>query len=80
MSAGGGDPAQIAKEMGYEALGADTLSAAVADVVAAHPNEWARLVDGDRKLQGFFVKAVLDATDNKANGKEVVAEIQRLLA
>jgi Asp-tRNA(Asn)/Glu-tRNA(Gln) amidotransferase B subunit len=46
--------------------------------VAAHPDEWARLVEGDGKLQGFFVKAVLDATENKANGKEVVAELRRL--
>jgi Asp-tRNA(Asn)/Glu-tRNA(Gln) amidotransferase B subunit len=50
----------------------------VAAVVAAHPQEWARLVEGDEKLQGFFVKAVMDATDHKANGKEVAAELRRL--
>jgi aspartyl-tRNA(Asn)/glutamyl-tRNA(Gln) amidotransferase subunit B len=77
LAAGGGDPAAVAKEMGFEALGTDTLVAAVAEVVAAHPQEWARLVDGDEKLQGFFVKAVMDATDHKANGKEVAAELRR---
>ena len=77
LAAGGGDPAAVAKEMGFEALGTDTLVAAVAEVVAAHPEEWARLVDGDEKLQGFFVKAVMDATDHKANGKEVAAELRR---
>ena len=80
LTNGGGDPAALAKEMGFEALGAGTLTSAVADVVAAHPDEWTRLVEGDAKLQGFFVKAVLDATDNKANGKEVVAELRRLQA
>jgi aspartyl-tRNA(Asn)/glutamyl-tRNA(Gln) amidotransferase subunit B len=77
LAAGGGDPAAVAKEMGFEALGTDTLVAAVAEVVAAHPEEWGRLVDGDEKLQGFFVKAVMDATDHKANGKEVAAELRR---
>jgi aspartyl-tRNA(Asn)/glutamyl-tRNA(Gln) amidotransferase subunit B len=78
VAAIGSDPAALAREMGFEALGTDTLEAAVAGVVAAHPDEWARYVEGDGKLAGFFVKSVLDATDNKANGKDVVAELQRL--
>ena len=56
LAAGGGDPAAVASEMGFEALGTDTLVAAVDEVVAAHPEEWARLVDGDEKLQGFFIR------------------------
>jgi aspartyl-tRNA(Asn)/glutamyl-tRNA(Gln) amidotransferase subunit B len=79
LAAGGGDPALLAKEMGYEALGAGSLETAVAGVVAAHPEEWARFAGGEAKLQGFFVKAALDATGGKANGKEVVAELRRLL-
>jgi aspartyl-tRNA(Asn)/glutamyl-tRNA(Gln) amidotransferase subunit B len=74
----GGDPATLAKEMGFEALGADSLAAVVAEVIAAHPDEWKRYVEGDQKVSGVFVQAVMKATDKKANGKEVVAELQRL--
>jgi aspartyl-tRNA(Asn)/glutamyl-tRNA(Gln) amidotransferase subunit B len=75
---GGGDPAALAREMGFEALGADTLTSVVADVVGAHPDEWARYVEGDDKLTGFFTAAVMKATSGKANGKEVAAELRRL--
>jgi len=75
---GGGDPAELAGAMGIESLGADTLTAAVAASVQAQPEAWARFVDGDDKLAGFFVKEVMEATSGKANGKEVMAELRRL--
>ena len=74
----GSDPRVVAKELGFEALGSDTLAAVVADVVAAHPDEWTRYVGGDDKLTGFFTGAVMKATSGKANGKEVAAELRRL--
>jgi len=74
----GGDPAVIAREMGFEAMGEGALAPVVAQVVGAHPDEWARYLEGENKLSGFFVKAVMDATANKANGKEVIAELLRL--
>jgi aspartyl-tRNA(Asn)/glutamyl-tRNA(Gln) amidotransferase subunit B len=78
VARGGGDPAALAKEMGFEALGADSLSAVVAEVIAASPDEWKRYVEGDDKVSGVFVGAVMKATKGQANGKEVVAELQRL--
>jgi aspartyl-tRNA(Asn)/glutamyl-tRNA(Gln) amidotransferase subunit B len=75
---GGGDPAALAKEMGFEALRADSLAAVVAEVIAAHPEEWKRYVEGDDKVSGVFVNAVMKATNRQANGKDVVAEIRRL--
>jgi aspartyl-tRNA(Asn)/glutamyl-tRNA(Gln) amidotransferase subunit B len=82
LEAGGGDPAALAKEMGFEAMDADSLQAVVAEVVAAHPEEWSRYVGGDEKeagkLTGFFTGAVMKATSGKANGKEVAAELRRL--
>ena len=78
VAAVGSDPAALAREMGFEALGADTLAAAVAEVVAAHSEEWARYVEGDDKLAGFFTGAIMKATAGKANGKEVAAELRRL--
>ncbi len=77
----GGDPAVLATEMGFEALGSDSLGAALDDVVVAHPGEWARFVGGDpaaaKKLQGFFTGEVMKATKGKANGKDVAAELVR---
>ena len=53
----GGDPVEIARRMGFEALATDSLAAAVAEVVAAHPDEWQRYVAGEDKLVGFFTGA-----------------------
>ena len=70
VARGGGDPAALAKEMGFEALGADSLSAVVAEVIAASPDEWKRYVEGDDKLTAFFTGGVMKATKGQANGAE----------
>ena len=77
LERGGGDPAGVANEMGFEALGSDALGAVLDEVIAAKPDEWARFVDGNDKLMGFFTGAVMKATSGKANGKEVAAELRR---
>ncbi len=77
LERGGGDPVALAKEMGLEALGSDTLGAVLDEVIAAHADEWARFAEGDDKLIGFFTGAVMKATSGKANGKEVAAELRR---
>ncbi len=76
LERGEGDPAAIAKEMGFEALSSDTLGGVLDDVIAAHADEWARFVDGDDKLMGFFTGAVMKATSGKANGQNVAAELR----
>jgi aspartyl-tRNA(Asn)/glutamyl-tRNA(Gln) amidotransferase subunit B len=77
----GGDPTALAAEMGFEALGSESLAAVLDDIVSANPGEWARFVGGDpgeaKKLQGFFTGEVMKATKGKANGKEVAAELAR---
>jgi aspartyl-tRNA(Asn)/glutamyl-tRNA(Gln) amidotransferase subunit B len=77
LERGGGDPAAVAAEMGFEALDSDTLATVVDEVIEAHPGEWARFVAGDDKLMGVFIQAVMKATSGKANGKEVAAELRR---
>jgi aspartyl-tRNA(Asn)/glutamyl-tRNA(Gln) amidotransferase subunit B len=67
----GGDPVEIARELGFEAMGADAVSAAVDQVVAANPAEWARFVGGEDKLQGLFIGKVKAATSGKADLKAV---------
>jgi aspartyl-tRNA(Asn)/glutamyl-tRNA(Gln) amidotransferase subunit B len=73
----GGDPAALARHHGYEALGADSLVAVIDELIAGHPGEWTRYMEGDDKLTGFFTGKAMEATDKKANGKAVVAELRR---
>ena len=77
----GGEPADIARRMGFEALAADDLASAVGEIIEDHPNEWARYCGGDekeqKKLEGFFIGKVMQATDNRANGKAVTEELRR---
>ena len=69
----GGDPAGIAGELGFEAMGADLVGAAVDALIAEHPEEWTRFVGGEDKLQGFFIGRVKEATAGKADLKAVSA-------
>jgi len=77
LERGGGDPAVVAKEMGFEAMSADSLMAVIDEVVATNPDEWTRFLDGEDKLMGFFTSKVMEATAKKANGKDVAAELRR---
>ena len=78
LAAGGGDPAAIAAAKGFEAMSDDSLVAAVADAVAAHPDEWERYRQGEEKLAGLLTGAVMKATKGQADGKAVAAELRRL--
>jgi aspartyl-tRNA(Asn)/glutamyl-tRNA(Gln) amidotransferase subunit B len=74
----GGEPTAIAARMGFEALGGDVVVAAVGEIVAANPSEWERYRAGEDKLAQFFIGQVMKKTQGRANGKAVVAELQRL--
>jgi aspartyl-tRNA(Asn)/glutamyl-tRNA(Gln) amidotransferase subunit B len=78
LAAGGGDPAAIAAGRGFEAMSEDALATAVAEVVAAHPDEWGRYRDGEDKLAGFLTGAVMKTTRGQADAKAVGAELRRL--
>ena len=69
----GGDPAAIAKRLGFEAMSADALAGTVDAVIAANPDEWARLVAGEAKLTGFFIGKVKAATGGNADLKAASA-------
>jgi aspartyl-tRNA(Asn)/glutamyl-tRNA(Gln) amidotransferase subunit B len=78
LLANGGDPAEIAKTLGFESMRADDLAAVVAGVIDAHPGEWEKFADGDPKVAGFLTGQVMKASGGKANGKAVAAELARL--
>ncbi len=72
----GGDPAELARRRGFEAMASDSLSAVVGELIDAHPKEWARYIDGEEQLAGFFTGLAMKATNKQANGKAVVAELK----
>ncbi|MHB8378719.1 MAG: Asp-tRNA(Asn)/Glu-tRNA(Gln) amidotransferase subunit GatB [Acidimicrobiales bacterium] len=78
LLAHGGDPRAIAAAKGFERLSSDSLGETVATLIARHPHEWARYREGDEKLAQFFIGQVMKLTRGQANGKAVVAELQRL--
>jgi len=76
----GDDPAALAAARGFEAMSAESLAEVVAEVVAAHPDEWERFRAGGEKadkLIGFFTGLVMRSTSGQADGKEVAAELRR---
>ena len=79
MAASGGAPAGVAKRLGFEAMAADALEAAVDEVIAACPGEWARFCAGEgddrKKMAGFLTGQVMRATRGRADG----AAVNRLL-
>ena len=40
-------------------------------IIAAHPDEWLRFVEGEAKLQGMFTGQIMKATGGKADGKVI---------
>jgi aspartyl-tRNA(Asn)/glutamyl-tRNA(Gln) amidotransferase subunit B len=69
----GGDPAQIAADLGFEAMDQSALAAVVDELIADNPDEFERLKGGDQKVMGFFVGQAMKKTQGKADGKVVTA-------
>jgi aspartyl-tRNA(Asn)/glutamyl-tRNA(Gln) amidotransferase subunit B len=74
----GGDPSEIARRKGFEAIDVDLVASAVRQIVEAHPEEFDRYKSGDNKVVGFFVGLAIEATGNRAVGKAVTEELRRL--
>ncbi len=73
VAAGGGDPAELAAAHGFEAMDTSELEGLVDGLIAEHPEEWQRYVEGDPRIAGFFVGRVMKATQGKADGRVVTA-------
>jgi len=69
---GGGSPRKAAEALDLIQIRDEgALAEAVAAVVAAHPEEIARIAEGDGKLIGFLVGQVMQATGGKADPRRV---------
>ncbi len=77
LLAAGGEPRAIAAAMGFEQLSSDSLGATIGELIAQHGDEWARYCEGDEKLAQFFIGLVMKLTKGQANGKAVIAELQK---
>jgi aspartyl-tRNA(Asn)/glutamyl-tRNA(Gln) amidotransferase subunit B len=77
LLADGGDPEDIARARGFEALESGALASVLDGIIAANPAEWERYKTGDAKVEGFFVGQVMKATGGKANGGEVKGLLQQ---
>ncbi len=69
----GGDPEEIARRLGFEALASDELDGLVDSVITENPAEWERYASGDDKVAGFLLGKVMRSSSGRANGK-LVAE------
>jgi aspartyl-tRNA(Asn)/glutamyl-tRNA(Gln) amidotransferase subunit B len=68
---GGGDPAAIAAERGFEAMDTSELERLVDDAIAAQPDAWAKFCAGEGKAMGALVGHIMKASRGQADGKLV---------
>ncbi|HEX7096217.1 MAG TPA: Asp-tRNA(Asn)/Glu-tRNA(Gln) amidotransferase subunit GatB, partial [Acidimicrobiales bacterium] len=84
MVAGGGNPDDIAKAKGFEAMSTSELEAVIDSIIAEHPDDWAKFVAADdkarKKLTGFFTGLVMKATKGQADGRAVNEILMRRLS
>ena len=79
MLENGGDPAEIARRRGFETLDTGSLRERRGRGRGrAIPTSGSGTSAGDDKLVGFFTGAVMRATNGRADGKAVAAELRRL--
>jgi aspartyl-tRNA(Asn)/glutamyl-tRNA(Gln) amidotransferase subunit B len=70
---GSADPAAVAAELGFEALDTGELEALVEEAIAANPDAWAKVLEGNDKAAGAITGHIMKATRGKADGKAVAA-------
>ena len=71
------DPASIAQTYGFEAMESDELEMLVERAIAENPEAWIKFCEGEDKVQGVFVGAVMKASKGQADGKAVNTILRR---
>ncbi|MBA2625674.1 MAG: hypothetical protein H0U89_08730 [Acidimicrobiia bacterium] len=80
LVAEGGDAAEVVRALGLEALSGDELAAAVDAAIAAQPDTWAKYREGNPKVGGAIVGAVMKATRGRADARAVTALLEQRAA
>jgi aspartyl-tRNA(Asn)/glutamyl-tRNA(Gln) amidotransferase subunit B len=75
LLAEGGDPGEIARGLGFEAMDSGDLSAVIDGVIAGNADAWRKYVAGDQKVMGSLIGEIMKATSGKADGKAVAAAL-----
>lgn len=80
MAESGKTAREIVEEKGITQISDQSeIESIVQEILDGHPDERARLKDGDQKLTGFFVGRVMKATQGKANPKVVNEILKKLI-
>ena len=73
MVATGLAPSEIAQNLGFESMEAGELETLVDAAIAQNSEAWEKFCQGEEKVQGVFVGAVMKASKGQADGKAVAA-------
>ena len=65
------DPTSIAQTRGFEAMESNELEILVDRAITENPEAWVKFCEGEDKVQGVFVGAVMKASKGQADGKAV---------
>ncbi len=65
------DPASLAQKHGFESMDLTELEVMVDAAIAENPDAWEKFCEGEEKVQGVFVGAVMKASKGQADGKAV---------
>ncbi|MGE9270974.1 MAG: Asp-tRNA(Asn)/Glu-tRNA(Gln) amidotransferase subunit GatB [Verrucomicrobiales bacterium] len=74
------DPAEVAKEMGFEPADSGELEGLCEQAIEANPKQVADIQAGNTKLINFLTGQVMKLSRGKANPKQVTEILQRKLA
>ena len=73
------DPADLAKEMGFEPADTGAIDALIDEVIVANPDKVAEIQGGNEKLLNFLTGQVMKASKGKANPKIVTEGLRSKL-
>ena len=76
VAEGGGDPAAIAKEKGFEAMDTSALDALVDEAIANNQAAWDNYRGGNDKALGALIGAIMKASKGQADGAAVTKILQ----
>ena len=71
------DPGAIAQNLGFESMESEQLDALVDAAIEENSEAWEKFCEGEDKVQGVFVGAVMKASKGQADGKAVAAILKQ---